>query len=196
MPLISDEYRKQQEKLHDGAKTPDGRSVIYGGMAAIYAPLVKNVIEQIKPLHILDYGCGKHMVLPKALHKLGLKHRFKYQAYDPAVPELAGAPVPADLVVCIDVLEHVEEDCIDDVLDHLHSLTDGFGLFTVDTGPAIKTLHDGRNAHILQRPPEWWLPRIMCRWELQTFQLTDRHKFFVIVRPRGVLEDESGRKLS
>jgi hypothetical protein len=34
----------------------------------------------------------------------------------------------------------------------------------------MKTLADGRNAHLIQEPPEWWLPKIMARWDLRLFQ--------------------------
>ena len=196
MPLISESYREQQEKLHEGLVI-DGKPVIYGGAAALYAPIVAQIINRMEPTHVLDYGCGKNLVLPHALKERGLKHKFKYQAYDPAVPRFAGDPVPAEMVVCIDVLEHVEEDCIDDVLDHLMGLTEALGFFTVDFGPAKKTLPDGRNAHILQRPPEWWLPRFMCRFDLQTFQMVSERNFYVIVHARhGQIEGQDGKKLS
>lgn len=192
MQLISDDYREQQIKLHEGLVI-DGRQTIYGGAAKHYAPLVAQMIAKLEPSHVLDYGCGRHLVLPQALKELGVRHPFKYQAYDPAVERFAGDPVPAELVVCIDVLEHIEEDCIDGVLDHLCRLTEAVGLFTIDTGPAMKSLPDGRNAHILQRPPEWWLPRLMCRFDLQTFQMTHEHKFYVVVNAKpGSIENTEG----
>jgi hypothetical protein len=190
---ISDEYREQQSELHERTSET---GVIYGGAAKIYAPLVAQVIEKIEAQHVLDYGCGSTLQLPNALKGL-IKHRFTYQAYDPAVPKYASPPVPAELVVCIDVLEHIEEDRIDAVLDHLEELTEAVGVFTVATGPAHKVLADGRNAHILQRPPEWWLPRLMCRFDLQTFQAMGPSAFYVIVYARSrVIESPDGTKLS
>jgi len=190
---ISDEYREQQSELHE--RTGE-TGIVYGGAARIYAPLVAQVIEKLEAQHVLDYGCGSTLQLPKALKGL-IKHRFTYQAYDPAVPKYASPPVPAELVVCIDVLEHVEEDRIDAVLDHLEELTEAVGVFTVATGPAVKVLADGRNAHILQRPPEWWLPRLMCRFDLQTFQVMGPGAFYVIVYARSrVIEGTDGHKIS
>jgi len=195
--LISEDYRKQQSELHETG--------VFGTVAKAYAPMVAEVINKTEAAHVLDYGCGSNLALPKALAEGNLvKHAFKYQAYDPCVEQHAAPPVPAELVVSIDVLEHIEPDCIDDVLDHLQSLTEAVGFFTIDTGPAKKCLPDGRNAHILQRPPEWWLPRIMCRFDLQTFQVTwksheieDHLKFFVLVNAKaGSIEDTAGRKLT
>jgi len=189
---ISDSYRKIQSELHESVKDT---GINYGGAAKGYAPLVAQVIDRIEAQHVLDYGCGSALALPRFLKGL-IKHRFTYQAYDPCVPKYASPPVPAELVVCIDVLEHIEEDCIDSVLDHLQEMTEAVGLFTIATGPAIKVLSDGRNAHILQRPPEWWLPRIMCRFDLQTFQVTGPNGFYVLVHARpGLIEDTDGHKI-
>jgi hypothetical protein len=196
LPLITDDYRQQQETLHSGG--------LYGGMGETpYGDTVAQIINRLEVGHVLDYGCGSRLSLAKVL--MGkVQHPFKYQAYDPCVPKYAAPPVPAELVVCLDVLEHIEEDCIDDVLDHLMSVTEAVGFFSIDTGPAVKSLPDGRNAHVLQRPPEWWLPRIMCRFDLQTYQVVwtskddDAHrKFYVVVHayPRQI-EDTDGNKLT
>jgi hypothetical protein len=167
--------------------------------------MVASVINKLEVAHVLDYGCGSNLSLAKALYEGQLvKHAFKYQAYDPCVPEYASPPVPAEMVACIDVLEHIEEDSIDEVLDHLMELTEAVGVFSIDTGPAVKFLPDGRNAPVLQRPPEWWLPRIRARFELQTYQVTfksaknpDHTKFFVVVNALpGVIQDTDGSKLT
>lgn len=194
--LISDDYREQQSALHDEG--------FYGGMGQTpYGAMVAEIINRLEVLHVLDYGCGSRLSLAKSLQGK-VKHGFKYQAYDPAVPKFAAPPVPADMVVALDVLEHIEEDHIDTVLDHLQQMTEAVGFFSIDTGPAAKTLPDGRNAHVLQRPPEWWLPRLMMRFALQTFQVVwssptdDSHlKFYVVVNayPRSI-EGTDGAKLT
>lgn len=191
MPLISDQYKDQQKKLHDTGT--------YGGMGeSPYGKMVAEIINRMEISHVLDYGCGSRLSLANNL-KGKVNHSFKYQPYDPCVEKFASAPIPAEMVCCIDVLEHIEPEYIDDVLDHLAELTEAIGFFAIDTGPAKKFMEDGRNAHVLQRPPEWWLPRIMARFELQTFQvvyaLGDHKKFFVIVHPRAVIESVEGGKL-
>jgi hypothetical protein len=109
----------------------------------------------------------------------------KVQCYDPGVPEYADPPTPAEFVVCIDVLEHIEPHLIDDVLDHLAELTQEMLFATVSTRPAGKVLPDGRNAHLIQKPAEWWLPKIMERFTLKGFNLRDQTDFEVICLPRG-----------
>ena len=84
-------------------------------------------------------------------------------------------------MTCIDVLEHIEPDLLDNVLDDLMMLTDGYAFITVHTGPAVKTLSDGRNAHLIQKPARWWLPKLMNRFDLVTFQAT-KSGFNVLMR--------------
>jgi hypothetical protein len=74
------------------------------------------------------------------------------------------------MVCCIDVLEHIEPALLDNVLDDLKRVTQRIGVFTVCCEEAKKFLSDGRNAHLIVQPAEWWLPRIMERFELHMFQ--------------------------
>lgn len=155
--LISESYREQQEALHNSKK------INYGTVGAQYGEVVGEMIDFLEVDTLLDYGSGKNLSLQTTLAP---QRKFTYQAYDPGVPDYADDPVPAELVVCIDVLEHIEPDCLDDVLDHLESLTERILFATVHTGPAGKILPDGRNAHLIQKPVEWWLPKFTERFEL------------------------------
>lgn len=106
--------------------------------------------------------------MQKGLHDLG-KRDFEYFPYDPAFPEY-GPPKRAPLVCCIDVLEHIEETYLEQVLLDLKDITQGIGFYSVHTGPATKILPDGRNAHIIQKPTSWWLPRICQYFEIAQLQ--------------------------
>ena len=112
-------------------------------------------------------------------------HKIKVQCYDPGVPEYSELPTPAEMVVCIDVLEHIEPDYIEDVLDHLEQLTEKVLFATVHLGPAGKILPDGRNAHLIQKPAEWWLPKIMERFTLKGFNQRDANGFEVLCLAKG-----------
>jgi hypothetical protein len=126
---------------------------------------------------------------------LKIDHRVTYQAYDPGVPRYAKPALPAEMVACIDVLEHIEPDLIDNVLDDLARLAEGVVFLSIDTGPAMKTLSDGRNAHLIQQPMSWWLPKLWSRWDLQTVQVTQEHAFFVIGQAKPRLEGTDGVQL-
>lgn len=189
--LISETYRAAQEHLHATTE--------YGTASASYAPLVAQIIDTLGIDHMLDYGAGSRLTLAKTLFSPGfiqkpkLEHlqpgqKFKYQAYDPGVPKLAAPPIPAQMVVCLDVLEHIEPEYLDNVLDDLVRLTEAVALLSIDTGPAVKVLPDGRNAHLIQQPMEWWLPKLWQRFSLQTVQRTTEHSFHVIAyaKPRAI----------
>jgi hypothetical protein len=105
------------------------------------------------------------------------------------VPEYADKPVPAELVTCIDVLEHIEPEYLLNVLDHLEELTEVAIFASVHMGPAGKTLDDGRNAHLTQEPLEWWLPKFMERFSIQTVQVVSPVEFFVIANNQKLAID-------
>jgi hypothetical protein len=154
--LISDQYRREQEALHAKGN--------YGTASLQYGETVSQLVEATQARTLLDYGCGSMQNLKKVLDC-----DVMYLGYDPAVPALS-IKVPSDLVVCIDVLEHIEPELLENVLDDLRSLTKRWAFMTVHTGPARKTLSDGRNAHLIQEPASWWLPKFLSRWDLYRFQ--------------------------
>jgi hypothetical protein len=170
---ISEAYRDEQKRLH---KNPN-----YGVASLSFAPIVKSILDAGGFDTLSDYGAGKQN-LWKRLKELG-KGGLSYQPFDPAFPDY-GAPLPADLVCCIDVLEHVEPDHLDAVLDDLARITRRVGFFTVHTGPAVKMLSDGRNAHIIQEQASWWLPRLCERFEIRHLQSIPEG-FWVLVEARG-----------
>ena len=172
--LITEQYRAMQQEMH---RNPD-----YGVASVHYAPLVKQVVDSMRATELLDYGAGKGR-LGDALRQLNPMQPIQVRHYEPAVPEWSAPPQPCRLVTCIDVLEHIEPDLLDNVLDDLKRVTAEVGVFTVHTGPAIKVLPDGRNAHLTQQPPAWWLPRFLERFELVTFNRMP-NGFWVAVEAR------------
>lgn len=147
--LITENYKRLQEQLH--AENP-----AYGSASVYFAPKVAEAIQLANAFEILDYGAGKGRLIPE-LNSLLPDRKMKFFLYDPAVPFWDNDPAPREFVACIDVLEHIEPECLDTVLDHLQSLVIKTGFFTVHTGPAVKVLADGRNAHLIQMPKEWWI---------------------------------------
>lgn len=151
--------------------------------------MVSDIIKRMEVSHLLDYGCGENVNLAKHLK---VPHKVTYQAYDPAVPRFSKLPLPAEMVACVDVLEHIEPEYLDNVLDDLVRVTDAILFASVDTAPAKKVLSDGRNAHLIQKPMAWWLPKFLSRFEIQTVQATSDHSFFIVGLHKSHIEYPDG----
>lgn len=99
------------------------------------------------------------------------------------------------MVACIDVLEHIEPEYLDGVLDELARLTEGVAFLSIHTGPAVKVLSDGRNAHLTQQPMSWWMPKVFDRFEVQTVQSTGANAFFIVGTAKSRLEAANGEAI-
>lgn len=108
---------------------------------------------------ILDYGCGRDSIR-RELNRRNVP--IDVFSYDPAIPEFSELPEPADFLVCTDVMEHVEEACVEAALAHMCTLTRKGAYFSIGLTLAKRKLPDGQNAHITLKPSEWWLQRIQA----------------------------------
>ena len=149
--LISPAYRELNERLH-------ARDPMFGSSGHFFGKIIRDILRQDPGIKTaLDYGCGKGTLKE-------IVPQVEWREYDPAIPGKSGSPISADLVACTEVLEHVEEECIDAVLDHLRELTLRLCFISVEFGPALKTLLDGRNTHLIQKPWAWWKERMERRF--------------------------------
>lgn len=148
---ISDTYRDLNRQLH--IQRPD-----FGRGGAQWAPTVLQLCTRFETNDVLDYGCGKAM--------LGDAMPFPVQNYDPCIDGYSARPSPADIVVCTDVLEHIEPTFLDEVLGDIQMLANTAVLLHISTVPAQKELPDGRNAHLIVRPAQWWLERLMALFDV------------------------------
>ncbi len=165
MQLITDEYRKLNENLHENNKH-------YGISGVNYLDEVIQILKSLNTQDLLDYGCGKSTLA----HNLP----FTIKQYDPAVKKYSAMPHPADVVVCTDVLEHVEPDLLDNVLTHIASLTKKRGYLSVCTREAKKKLTDGRNAHLIIENNHWWIKKILFYFDIIRFQRFDDTSIFMV----------------
>ena len=149
--LISEKYVDLNRKLHES-------NMAYGTSGSKYAKDVKEILKTLvtedNPFpSCLDYGCGKGY-LQKTLG-------FPIFEYDPAIPGKEESPKPADLVVCTDVLEHIEPDKLDFVLGDLKRCVKNTGYFVISTRKAVKTYENGENAHLIVKDKAWWEKRLL-----------------------------------
>jgi hypothetical protein len=143
--LITPAYVEEQKLLH--------RQDAYGSRGFNWGYLIAGIARIENCNTVLDYGCGKGTLVRTLTDAKIAAH-----GYDPAVPQFSAMPVPADLVACVDVLEHIEPECLDDVLDHFARLTKKILFVAISMTPAKRKLSDGRNTHIIIERPEWWRP--------------------------------------
>ena len=154
--VISDKQRELNE-LHD-SRADFGNGFDGAGVAGRLPQALMKMHQLGICNSYLDYGTGKGQLV-KHLRK-NITSNINVDGYDPAVDEWSNHPNKKyDIVSCLDVLEHVELGSIDAVIDDIASLTKNFCYIVIDVQPAVKTLADGRNAHILLAPQDWWLQK-------------------------------------
>lgn len=144
--IISESYREENAVLHRNSEQ-------YGTSGGKYRDIVRPLSDWGRKA-ILDYGCGKE-TLARALGPA-----YRVLGFDPAVPERSVRPDPHPIVVCTDVLEHVEPDFLGAVLADLRRVTVEKALIAVALSPSSQYLQDGRNAHLILETADWWEEKI------------------------------------
>lgn len=125
----------------------------YGSTSIMYFEEVSLFIAYLKPATVLDYGCGKGVLLEK------LTDRFPevtFYGYDPAIPGRDTLPVQkADLVINTDVLEHIPEHALPDIIKEISLVSENV-FFGLHHALANQILPNGENAHCTVKPPIWY----------------------------------------
>jgi hypothetical protein len=171
MGLITPCYMTQQRLLHAAGD--------YGVSSGRWAPQIKQVFDKEECKSLLDYGCGQGQ-LKQSLGDIVTE-------YDPCIDGKNSDPAPADMVVCTDVLEHIEPECLNDVLHHLHSKVRKRLFVVIHLLPAQKTLADGRNAHLLVEPPEWWRERFAKLFRILQWTVLEDRELVALLQPLNAL---------
>jgi len=177
--LISPSYLAEQVILH---ASPRG----YGGRGAKWAEMVRHLMTKYRVSSVLDYGCGQGTLVAELRRKA---RGVRFSEYDPAIPSKAQLPSFADLVVCTDVLEHIEHDKLDAVLAHVRLLARKRVFFVISTKATHKVLTDGRNAHLTIESRDWWKARLvqsgfrLTRIAPKIGQQKPTHEWVCVVKP-------------
>jgi len=154
--LISKEYRELQEKYHQDCEN-------WGTSGANWGVDVLEFIQMTDAITVLDYGCGKNTLYENI--KYDLEEDVNWTSYDPCIPEFSDKPEYADVVVCTDVLEHVEPDLIENVLDDIAKISYLGAFLVIFTHPASHKLPDGSNCHKICKGEGFWRPLLEDRFK-------------------------------
>ena len=170
MKLISQKYKLLNKELHDTNKT-------YGKGGAKHLKAVKKIRESYNCDTVLDYGCGKATLSEKA--------RFAVNNYDPCIVKYSARPDPADLVVCTDVLEHVEIDLIGNVIADIHRLAVKVTYFVIALRyDKSKTMPDGSNPHKIVQPASDWIELIGDYFVIENMDELKEYELKLVAVPK------------
>lgn len=143
--LATPGYAALQRQLH-------ATDAAYGARGFYWAYLAAGIAQLEGCRTILDYGCGKGTI-GKSFREAGLNI---IADYDPGIPGKDKPAQPADLVVCVDVMEHIEPDCLDAVLGDLVRVTRKVLFVAISTIASKRFMTDGRNTHLIVEGDDWW----------------------------------------
>lgn len=156
---MKEDYARLYTELHQKDKAFAGYSI------KNYVEDITKLVKPVQPARILDYGSGKgYQYLQKRLHERWggpLPH-----CYDVGVRQLSERPEGKfEAVICTDVMEHIAEDDVDEVLADIFSFVGdwqddehrSFAFFAIACRPSKKKrLPDGRDVHLCIKHPNWW----------------------------------------
>lgn len=153
---VGNEYQAFYKEMHNN------ESLYSGSALVLHADSIRQLIEQFNPTTLLDYGCGKgNQYTEDKIHQTHFRGVMP-TLYDFAVEAHSVLPRGGfDGVISTDVLEHIPEDQLDNVLSEIFSKADKFVYLGICTVPADSFLPNGENSHVTVKPFEWWYEKIM-----------------------------------
>lgn len=163
MKTISPEYAALNQQLHAACDH-------YGCKSHRHEPLVWRWMVANGCNSVLDYGCGKGAFV----RCMAERHPgVPCQGYDPGHPEYLDPPQPADMVVCTDVMEHIEPEMVQAVLQDIRRLSRKSAFFVIALRPdSSKLLPDGTNPHKVVQGVDDWLADFNEAWTRKGWECT------------------------
>ena len=137
----SEEYFKNinfYKEIHQkGYKSRKGifvnnEDAYHGGSTREFAKIIKKIIQKNNIKNMLDYGCGKGFFYDNSFYlkeekidPLRKLWDIEIDLYDPCYEKYSylSENKKYDMVICIDVLEHVPREDLDWILDKIFSLS-------------------------------------------------------------------------
>lgn len=187
--FLFDGRAKKSQKLFDGSNFLEK-----------LMPAFDKRVEQNDSFTVLDYGSGKALHLHKrVLDKQTFHERYAgkvqgYYCYDPGYEPYARKPHPEmkfDYVICADVMEHIPEEHVDEVLQEIGRHVNRCAFFSISGDPAYKSFGDGENLHCTMHDHQWWTKKIIrnVRKPFYIVHTQDgvEKKYWMMTKPNGNL---------
>ena len=152
----SESWLERHRKTH--ARHPEFGTHRHPYLLEILHGMAQELSSTEKP-SLLDYGCGKGVFL----NEMAATGWFRFvRGYDPAVQAFKARPAqPYDIVICLDVLDQLEERYVEAVIEDVAQYTHAVALFDVITiqTPAL--------AHLNPRSAEQWERLVGARLRIE-----------------------------
>lgn len=159
----------------------------YNGRFTIsFAEILKKIISKNECNTLLDYGSGKGDRYFKSSIFAGKKYPplkeywdIEPTLYDPGVNYEKPESKKFDIVISIDVLEHIPFTDLGWVINEIFEYAKDIVFINVACYPAKAILPNGNNAHVSIFKPWWWcgyISAIASRYELKTFLICTYYK--------------------
>ena len=179
--LVTEQYRKTLNILYKEGMGGSSIKWVDPVFAMIVASRSFHFKGRFETSTVLDYGCGQGKLkkaLRPMLRRIDIDDKVDIREYDPGVPGKDELPEPADFVICSDVLEHVEPECLEDVLTHLYYVTKKFALIVIALNESNTVMPDGRNAHLIIEDTNWWKKKVRDAglWDVSEFPTSINRK--------------------
>lgn len=153
--MSENQRESERENLIEQYRVIHSREA-YGNTSVKNLPYFLPLIDELKPKSIIDFGCGQSTLADE----LSAASGAPATRYDPAISQFSVKPEGTfDLLVNVDVLEHVPEEDLDPIIEQMAAFARN-AIIVIDTGPAVLILPDGRNAHVTQHDQDWWAEKL------------------------------------
>lgn len=172
--IISPEYAALNRQLHEERED-------YGASGGKNAPYIVKMCNDNGLKVILDFGCGKGS-LKRVIAKLDPS--IEVLEFDPAIPGKDTLPSrDLDLVVALDVMEHIEPAYLEATLTTIRDLRPKAVYLIISLREAHKSLPDGRNAHLIVESAEKWSEHLGAYFK-PVMQRAAADRFLYVGTPR------------
>jgi hypothetical protein len=165
---LIEEYKKFHE---DGIQSLHSKDTFAGYSLIKWIKIIQQIMVKNKVSSIIDYGCGKaNLYNPSVQKSVIYKNKkiffkdirefwniYDVTLYDPAVKKYEKYPKEKkDLVICVDVLEHIPPKDTINFLDNIFLLANKVVFLVVELTPSKKQLSSGHSVHTNLKSKEDW----------------------------------------